>query len=357
MITRENYEEFFILYIDDELPVTVRAAVEKFVAENPDLKEEWEALLQCRLQPDHDHGFRDKDSLFHYESSLLSYVDGELDEREGKELEELVRLQPRAAETLRLLQMTVSHPDPSIVFPGKESLYRGHRRRAVLLPWLRAGIAAAMLGGVALLLFPRTHPGGTIASSTKIIPPAVTPRTPATLYPTKKDDRTRAMADVHAQAMTTVNDNGARRTNASGVEQAQLRRKARPFTPAPVVNARPPAMLNTQVQTVDTSGRSVKTEVAAADAQSVGDQKTMATAVAAVYIPREQSSFATQALLQQQMEDDSTTNNIADISTAPAKNKLRGIFRKVGRAFGKTADRDDDGQRQVLISAFQVALK
>jgi len=257
------------------------------------------------LDAAHDHGFRDKDSLFHYESSLLSYVDGELDEREGKELEELVRLQPRAAETLRLLQMTVSHPDPSIVFPGKESLYRGHRRRAVLLPWLRAGIAAAMLGGVALLLFPRTHPGGTIASSTKIIPPAVTPRTPATLYPTKKDDRTRAMADVHAQAMTTVNDNGARRTNASGVEQAQLRRKARPFTPAPVVNARPPAMLNTQVQTVDTIGRSVKTEVAAADAQSVGDQKTMATAVAAVYIPREQSSFATQALLQQQMEDDS----------------------------------------------------
>jgi len=71
-------------------------------------------------------------------------------------------------------------------------------------------------------------------------------------------------------------------------------------------------------------------------------------------IPKDQSSFATQALLKES-QDNEADNIVADAPSG--KTKLRRIFRRVSRAFGKTADRDDDGQRQVLISAFQVALK
>ena len=134
MITRENYEEFFILYVDNELPAAARSAVDKFITDNPDLREELTALLQCRVSPDQEPEFRDKDILFNYESPLLSYVDGELGEPERSSVEELVRRNPRAAAELRHLQMTVSQPDPSIVFPDKESLYRNQRRRAVILP-------------------------------------------------------------------------------------------------------------------------------------------------------------------------------------------------------------------------------
>jgi hypothetical protein len=79
-----------------------------------------------------------------------------------------------------------------------------------------------------------------------------------------------------------------------------------------------------------------------------------ATMVAAVNIPKEQSSFATQALLEEAQAEETKEM----VAAAPAgKSKLRGLFRKVSRTFGKTADRDDDGQKEVLISAFQVALK
>jgi hypothetical protein len=88
------------------------------------------------------------------------------------------------------------------------------------------------------------------------------------------------------------------------------------------------------------------------------DALPVANAVA-VAIPKDQSSFATQALLKESGdgEADHIIADETDASAPAGKTKLRKIFRRVSRAFGKTADRDDDGQRQVLISAFQVALK
>ena len=63
MITRDNYEEFFLLYTDNELSAAERHEVERFVADHPDLREEWEALLQCRLSPDTHLAFPDRESL------------------------------------------------------------------------------------------------------------------------------------------------------------------------------------------------------------------------------------------------------------------------------------------------------
>ena len=73
-----------------------------------------------------------------------------------------------------------------------------------------------------------------------------------------------------------------------------------------------------------------------------------------VNIPKEQSSFATQALLAQ--EDNEKTIAASADPASPNKSKLRGLFRKVARTFGTTADRDGEGKREVLISAFQVAV-
>jgi hypothetical protein len=75
-------------------------------------------------------------------------------------------------------------------------------------------------------------------------------------------------------------------------------------------------------------------------------------------IPREESSFATQALKEENENHDPENNILASAEPpVPGKAKLRGLLRKVTRTFGKTADRDDDGQREVLVGAFQIALK
>jgi hypothetical protein len=329
MITRENYEEFFLSYVDDELPVTVRAAVDQFVADNPDLGPELEALLQCRIAPDRETGFINKDSLFQYESSLLSYIDGELEQEERISVEEWVRRNPRAGDELRQLQLTVSQPDPAIVFPGKESLYHGQRRRSpIVLFWLRAGVAAAVLAGVAFLLLPRQQNRGIVIVAPKIIPPAVTSAPPSTLHLVKKDNGS-LVKNHQARLVTTVKKKIGQREEVTE-------------TPSVVL----PAVKN-QVAIVDPQPlkeRALKVE-----------QTSLSTTVAAGNIPIEHS-FATQALRQRELED-STNNSIAEASATPARNKFRGLFRKVSRAFGTTAERDSDGQRQVLIGAFQVALK
>ena len=110
MITRDNYEEFFLLYTDNELSAAGREAVECFVADHPDLREEWEALLQCRVSPDTRVAFPDHEALLNRAKTaypLLYYVDG----------------------------LPFLYPDNSIVFPDKDMLYRtGKDRRVICCP-------------------------------------------------------------------------------------------------------------------------------------------------------------------------------------------------------------------------------
>ncbi|MEK7226941.1 MAG: hypothetical protein AAB221_14820, partial [Bacteroidota bacterium] len=62
-ITRHNYEEYFILYMDNELSSDDRRMVEVFVQQHPDLKEELDILLQYKLEPDTSVVFNGKEEL------------------------------------------------------------------------------------------------------------------------------------------------------------------------------------------------------------------------------------------------------------------------------------------------------
>lgn len=69
IINRDNYEEFFLLYIDKELDTDGKAAVERFVNQNPDLGKELEMLLQSTLIDDN-FQFPDKELLYKKERSI-----------------------------------------------------------------------------------------------------------------------------------------------------------------------------------------------------------------------------------------------------------------------------------------------
>lgn len=364
MITRENYEEFFLSYVDNELPAETRLAVERFVAAHPDLREELDTLLQCRLQPEYDPVFPDKNSLLQYEESFLLYIDGELDDAGRKAVEEQVHGQPHMAQELERLQLTVSRPDTAIIFPNKEILYSpAKRRRVVMMPWLQAGVAAAVVAVVVFLALPHgkksdvlpgvaaTAPGNAVKNR----PSTVTPPATSSLYSVKKDEATRTEKDL-----ATANAVKNRATTKPALTKT-------PTLPAPAVAERAPladtssrsTALAVTRPTSTTHSASLTDPTGPANAMTSSGQEKAAvptTMVAAVYIPKEQSSFATQALLKEAQEQGK--DDVVDNMPPPTgKTKLRGLFRKVTRALGKTADRDDDGQRQVSISVFQVALK
>src|SRR5690242_14762776 len=103
-INRYNYEEFFILYLDNELDSESRREVEVFAQANPDLKAELDMLTQSKLIPDPNVSFTDKDSLmrFHdssvglnnYEEWLIAYIDNELSPEERKDAENFIAGNP-----------------------------------------------------------------------------------------------------------------------------------------------------------------------------------------------------------------------------------------------------------------------
>jgi hypothetical protein len=370
MITRDNYEEFFMLYVDNELSASDRQAVERFVAGHPDLKEEWEFLLQCRLLPDQQLVFPGRDLLRKTETAedlhadyFLSYIDGELEGRDLVAMEEIIRHHPNGLNELEQWRKTIAYPDTSIIFPDKKSLYRKEEDKKIFwLPWIRIGAAAAIAGVVVLLLLPGVRPerrgsgasAGTgsvrhldqvTASRQPVVKPAASPASPS---PSPSPSPIQAVIKnkknapaVTSLAAATLYSTGAKTDPVTKEvallqpESTRLPAAARLRLPEP--SAEMPGGLPPPDQTL-AANRNIEVN---------------AVMVTGTDIPKDQSSFATEAL---QDKANGQENNGFVMDERSDKSKLRGVFRKVVRTFGKTADRDKDGQRQVLIGAFQFAL-
>ncbi len=150
-INRHNYEEFFLLYVDEELSAADRKAVEVFVQANPDLEEELLMLQQSIVQPD-TIAFDAKASLLKEESTtplqekLLLLADDELPRAEKDAVLKLLSTDAAAAKEWNILQQTKLHPDDAVVFADKSSLYRKEQAEVVTIKWWRVAAAAIFIG-------------------------------------------------------------------------------------------------------------------------------------------------------------------------------------------------------------------
>ncbi|HYM95134.1 MAG TPA: hypothetical protein VET23_13405 [Chitinophagaceae bacterium] len=156
-INRHNYEEFFILYMDNELNDGQRHMVEAFVQEKPDLKEELDILLQSKLIPDNSIVFESKGELIkttenidinlsNYEEWLLLYTDNELSVSQKNAVEEFAAQHPIIKTELGVFNKTKLLAEEEIVFPNKELLYRKTEKvRIVSMRWWRIAVAALLI--------------------------------------------------------------------------------------------------------------------------------------------------------------------------------------------------------------------
>jgi hypothetical protein len=160
-INRHNYEEYFILYMDNELGIDERRMVEAFVSQHPDLKEELDLLLQYKLTPDTEIFFPGKEELIkvngetpisitNYEEWLVLYIDNELNADKQKELEKFVAANPSIEKELAQLQRSKLQPE-QIRFADKGSLYRKEEKVRVLpIRWWRIAASAVLLIGIGI---------------------------------------------------------------------------------------------------------------------------------------------------------------------------------------------------------------
>lgn len=166
-INRNNYEEYFILYMDNELNSEERRSVETFVQLHPDLQEELELLMQTKLVPDENIVFTHKEdltfsssiTLLNYEEWLVAYIDNELTPGQKINVEAFLTANPSIQQEFFLLQQT-KLPLEIIEFPYKDSLYR-KEEKVRRIAWKRIAAAAVLLltaGSVALLV---TNSNGT----------------------------------------------------------------------------------------------------------------------------------------------------------------------------------------------------
>ena len=163
-INRYNYEEYFLLYVDNELSAAERKQVETFVAENPDLEEELMMLKQSQLKPDVSLVLEDKSCLFktekqslinleNYETFFLLYVDEELSAEERRAVELFAGQHPAQQQELEILMQTRITPETSVVFPDKASLYKkvGSEKVVAFRVWRIVAVAAMVILAVGIL--------------------------------------------------------------------------------------------------------------------------------------------------------------------------------------------------------------
>lgn len=149
-IDRHNYEEYFILYWDNELPDDQRRLVEHFVNQNPDLQEEFNLLGQSHFTPDENLCLENKEFLYKEDITstrelLLSYMDNELAEPEKSAVEAYISIDPNVRHEFALLQKTRLRPDKTIVFPDKSILYRKEKVPVLKMVWFRVAAAAVII--------------------------------------------------------------------------------------------------------------------------------------------------------------------------------------------------------------------
>jgi hypothetical protein len=374
-ITRNNYEEYFILYMDNELTQEERGMVEAFVQLHPDLREELDLLLQYKFTPDTDIVFSGKEELLkgqaesivnlsNYEEYLLLYIDNELNPAQAVAVEQFAAENLAVKKELDLLRFTRLQPE-TIEFPDKASLYRKEEKvRALPVRWWRAAAAILILGlGLTTLWMINRKADNSLAAGKNDTKGTI--KTPAPIQPESGNEALVSGADTNSRQHATGMESLAETKTITPGTNVQSNAKQQPNkqydqpqpdkTDALAINQQQqgsnnlpkpdnnPYLNNTQ------DAVAVNPVAANNNAKGILTPNNVTNTTGSTPDIKQAVEFAVNRSDDQEIE---TAGNDGK------KNKLRGFFRKVTRTFEKRTNIDPtDQEDRLLVGGLAIKLK
>jgi hypothetical protein len=373
IINSHNYEEYFILYMDNELSSDERRMVEAFMQEHPDLKEELELLEQFKLIPDKAISFPHKEDLLkengealitlnNYEEWLVLYIDNELTHTKRIKVESFAAAHPHVAAELALLQRTKLRPE-AVVFTDKQFLYRREEkvRPIGVIRW-RAAAAVLLFGlgvTIALVINNNGKDGSTASGTNTPVPSVNNPELVKGTTPIQNGEAKKEALPVVKEGILSPEKNSTTPStykqvvaNINKMPQKENRKELKQISPIDNENKQAPVM-------VDINNKP-NNNLPKPDQNPYVQQKEYdaITVIAKSDIPpvkTDNNISATNEIVTTQATQPS---DYILSSNGGKKNKNRGIFRKIARTFEKRTNIDptEDGDK-LLVAGFAIKMK
>lgn len=158
-ITMDNYEAFFLDYVEGRLDDSSVLEMLAFLRKHPELKEELECFSEMKLEPAQ-IGYKDKEllkklnfkdaavSLRNFDDFCIAYYEKELSHSESQKLFDFLHQNPDKKKDFQLYGEVFLKADPSVIFEGKAFLRKKIKAKTgiILLRWtsVAAGIVIAI---------------------------------------------------------------------------------------------------------------------------------------------------------------------------------------------------------------------
>lgn len=371
-INRHNYEEYFILYADNEMSREDRGIVELFVRENPDLEEELAMLQQSRLIADTSVVFSGKEILMksagdqlinmkNYEECLQLYIDNELTKEQKTAVEKFINNHPAVKTALELFQKTKLQPEENIVFLNKESLYRREEKpRVVAIHWWRIAAATVLLFAVsipAFILINQKKNSQEIASGSK----KVKESTQDNLLVKKTGDKTKPGGPIVIDGNGEKTEKGTNTIdNPVATKKSNAAKEKTEYLPVQVkeenlIAENDEKNKNNLPQPYDPNMKKSIEESKALASLNTSPNEALTNLKENNRLPVvtphiSQPSYTSNALTN-------TNDEIVDAGQPEKKNKFRGLLRRVTRTFEKTTNiKATDEDDRLLVGGLAIKL-
>lgn len=162
-INRNNYEAYFVDYLEGNLDEKLVDDFIEFLQQNPDLKEEL-SLFETVTAEAEPISFEKKDKLYkekfdhedNFNQTAIAALEGDITLEEEQEFESYLSSHPEKRKDAELFNKTRLKADESVLFNKKNKLYKKSTGKIVLL-WASRVAAVVILGLAIFTLVDRTN--------------------------------------------------------------------------------------------------------------------------------------------------------------------------------------------------------